>query len=213
MSSGAALNIFQEIQPITASCLAESGESLYFYGVAHITEWPFLKVQLPQSSSIDVKKVAQESQVLVYFEMDHSYLTLHTHVEQHINHKALVVRVEDYQRMKQKRVVSRAPAQEVLACYMPVDEQGLPLRKEKNRAEAVNLSKTGILIRMDEIFEPNQRLEINLSLPEVNLIHCVGRVVRLALHRTGIIESAIQFEDLTDHNRTKLGDYVAKISK
>lgn len=209
----AALNIFQEPRPVTASWCIEDGEKIYLYGVASVTELPYLQVQLPESSLYDVKKMKHNSHVLVCFEIDHSYFRLYTRVVKHIHNKALLVQIEHHEQSKQKRVVSRVSAQGVVADYMPVDDQGAPLRKEKNRAEAVNISKTGILLRTNEIFEPNQRLDLSLTLPEVRLFHCFGRVIRMALQRTGTMESAIQFENMAHANRTRLGNYFTRISK
>ena len=213
MISKAALNLFMEYQPITVSWGDQGAERSYLYGVASITELPYMKLQFPQSSLYDGKQLKHKLRVEVYYEIDHSYLVLYTRVVKHINQRSLLVQIEHHEHNKQKRAVSRIPASGVGAEYLPVDDQGNPLRSEKKHGEAVNISKTGILLRTDEIFEPNQRIEMNLTFPEGRLVHCFGQVVRLALHRTGIIESAIHFEDMSDDDRAMLEDYLTKISE
>ena len=213
MSSTAALNIFQEYRPVTVCWGDQGAERSYLYGVACITELPYLKLQFPQSSLYDEKKMKQTSRVEVCFEIDYSYLRLYTRVVEQINHRSLLVRIEHHELSKQKRAVSRVSASVVGAEYLPVDDQGTPLRSEKKQGEAVNISRTGILLRTNEIFEPNQLLQMNLTFPEVKLFQCYGRVVRLALHRSGIIESAIHFEDMSNDNRTMLSDYLTNISE
>ena len=212
MLSKAALNIFMEYQPITA-CWGEGSERSYLYGLASITELPYMKLQFPQSSLYDGKQMKLQLAVEVYYEIDHSYLVLYTRVVRQVGQKSLLVRIEHHEHNKQKRAVSRIPASGVLAQYLPMDDQGNPLRSEKKQGEAVNISRTGILLRTDEIFEPDQRLALSLTFPDAQRVHCYGRVVRLALHRTGIIESAIHFEDMTKDNRTMLGDSLIKISE
>lgn len=213
MLSMSALHIFQEPRPVTVSWDSEIGERFCFHGVALITELPFLRLQFPKTSTFDVKKVKQNTHVFVDFEIDHSYLLLYTRVVKILNQIDFLVRVEQIEQSKQKRVVSRVPAYGIHVNYLPVDEQGLPLRQEKKRAEAVNISKTGVLLRMNEIFEPNQRLQIDLRLSDLFLCHCFGRVVRLAMRKTGVIESAIHFEDMSNDNRTMLSDHLTKISE
>jgi len=172
-----------------------------------------MKLQFPQSSLYDGKQMKLQLAVEVYYEIDHSYLVLYTRVVRQVGQKSLLVRIEHHEHNKQKRAVSRIPASGVLAQYLPMDDQGNPLRSEKKQGEAVNISRTGILLRTDEIFEPDQRLALSLTFPDAQRVHCYGRVVRLALHRTGIIESAIHFEDMTKDNRTMLGDSLTKISE
>lgn len=213
MISKPALNIFMEYQPITVSWGDRDSERSYLYGVASITELPYMKLQFPQSSLYDGKQMKHELRVEVYFEMDHSFLVLYTQVVRQVDQRSLLVRIEHHEHNKQNRAVSRIPASGVLARYRPVDDQGNPLRSEKKQGEAVNISRTGILLRTDEIFEPNQRLALSLTFPDAQRVHCYGRVVRLALHRTGVIESAIHFEDMTNENRTMLGDSLTKISE
>jgi len=209
----ASLQIFREPRPVTVSWHSEVGERRYFHGVAVATELPFLRVQFPKTSTLDVKKVKQNTQVFIDFEIDYSYLALRTRVVKFLNQGDFLLRVEQIDQSKQKRIVSRVPASGIRVDYLPVDEQGLPLRQEKKMGEAVNISKTGILLRMQEIFEPDQLLQLDLRLSDVFLGHCFGRVVRLAMRKTGVIESAIQFEEINPGTSAKLGDYVMKIGE
>jgi hypothetical protein len=119
----------------------------------------------------------------------------------------LVVKIEGHDQKKQKRIATRVSARNISVEYRPVEEDGTPLRSARNQVEAVNLSKSGILLRMNEVIEPHRRLELCLKLPDMHPITCHGCVVRLALQRSGRIEAAIQFENLEELEGSPLSTY------
>jgi c-di-GMP-binding flagellar brake protein YcgR len=209
MPSSIVLNIFNEPQPVTASWTSADGERVQAYGVAQLTEMPFLKVQFPKSNLNGVQRVERGTGVVVCFEVDHTVLTLHTTMVEATNHGALLLKIEQHEHKRQKRIATRVPVQGVWAEYRPLEAQAETPPEAKGRADVVNISKTGVLMRLREVVEPNQRVELTLHLSELRLINCNGRVVRLALQRSGEIEAAVQFEDLNNSGRAEIDNYVA----
>jgi c-di-GMP-binding flagellar brake protein YcgR len=210
MASPVALNIFLEPQPVTAYSVTARGERVQAYGVVQMTEYPYIKAQFPQSNLKEVKKIEEGARILVCLEIDHTVMTLYTRMVEDTDHGALLLKIEEYDRKKQRRVATRVPAGEAWAEYRPLEEQASRFQREKNRAEIVNISKTGVLMRLNEVVEPNQRVELALHLWEIGLINCLGRVVRLALQRSGEIEAAVQFEDLNNSGQAGIDKYFAE---
>jgi c-di-GMP-binding flagellar brake protein YcgR len=204
MPQSAVLNIFQEPQPVTATAMAATGDRIQVHGVAQLTDLPYLKVQFPKSNIHEIEKVESGQLITVYFEIDHSVIILYTSLVKATNHGAFLLKIEDYAQKKQKRIATRVPAQDIKVEYRPVDEQGNPLRARKNMVEVINISKTGILLRMKEVIEPNQIIELSITLPDISLIACHGRVVRLALQKNGRIEMAVQFENVGESSQKPL---------
>jgi len=210
MPSSTALNIFLEPQPVTASAVTSSGERMQAYGVAQLTEFPFIKVQFPQSNLTEVKKVEKGTQVIVCFEVDHTVLTLYTNLVEAADQGALLLKIEQYEHKKQKRIATRVPAHGAWAEYQPMQDQAVSSSDQRWYAEIINISKTGLLMRLDEIIEPNQRVALTLHLSEISLVNCWGRVVRLALQRSGEIEAAVQLEDMNDFGQAWINHYSAE---
>ena len=210
MPSPIALNIFQEPQPVTAYSLTGCGEKVQAYGVVQMTEYPYIQAQFPQSNLNEVKKIERGAKVLVCLEIDHTVMTLYTRMVEATDYGALVLKIEEYDCKKQRRIATRVPSQGAWAEYRQLEEQASRFQGEKNRAEILNISKTGLLMRLNEVVEPNQRVELALHLWEIGLINCLGRVVRLALQRSGEIEAAVQFEDLNNSSQAGIDKYFAE---
>jgi DNA-binding PucR family transcriptional regulator len=166
-----------------------------------------MNIRFPKSKISEIETVESGSTITVCYEIDHSILTVYASMVRVTEQGELVVKIEGHDQKKQKRIATRVPARNIEVEYRPVEKDGTPLRSARNQVEAVNLSKTGILLRMNEVIEPNSRLELHLKLPDMHPITCYGRVMRLALQRSGRIEAAIQFENLEELEGSPLSTY------
>lgn len=211
MSLSTVLNIFQESQPVTASIVTTSGERFQIHGVAQLTESPYLQFKFPKSNLSEIRKIDKKSNVIVCSEIDYSVLTLYTFFIDYINHNSLLLKIDHHDQKKQKRIANRFPVHEVWAEFWAVDESGHSLHNTKYIAEAVNISKTGILLTLHDVVEPNQRVHLSILLPGIRLITSYGRVVRLALLRSGKIELAVRFEDVPDSDQSIINQYCKDI--
>jgi len=190
------LNIFQEKQPVTARLTIASDEEVQLHGVAKITELPFIQVEIPRLSIYHIDITDIQDKILIIYGAGLSILTLYTSVVSFVDPSTLLLNIQDYYLKEQERNALRAEANRAEVYYRPLDEQGNPVQDRLNSCEAVNLSKAGILIRMNEIIEPKQKLELLITLPNTSPFSCTGQVERIGLQKNGKMETAIQFENL-----------------
>ncbi len=71
--------------------------------------------------------------------------------------------------------------------------------------KAVNLSCGGVLCALPEPIPPMTKLEVNLELPSLRWVRCVGVVVR---QDPITFQTAIYFSEIHPEDRRRLGEFI-----
>lgn len=81
-------------------------------------------------------------------------------------------------------------------------------------AVTLDLSAGGISLQIQQLFDPQDRVEVELRLPGVlSELILTGRVVRITVHPGGVTEAAVEFLDVTPDQQAKIDDLVQFLKK
>jgi hypothetical protein len=202
------LDEFSELREVKVLVTQDNGEKLSMTGVAISKGTPYLEVSFPTEAWPELRSLDQRSQLLVCLETEESILFVYATIALRPREGTLLLEATDFAQQKQKRKAERVPAEGVKLLYWPVDAQGQATGEPKE-GWAIDISSTGLLMRIDEVIEPCRPVGLKLILPGTSSeeITCTGQVVRLALKPNSSIEVALHFEGLSRETRVRITEF------
>jgi len=204
------LNIFSQTKPIQAVMYLKNGQKIKLFGFAVLRESHFLQINFPISIWPNDVVIDWQKNIFIYLEEKNTVISVSGSLEKDLEPGNLLVKPFGYVNYIDRRDSLRVTANNIQAYYQPVNENGSPLCLEKKKAKAENISSTGIVLQAFEIITPDQRLYLEIILPEEEEkteIMCIGRVTRLALQTDGNLEVALCFEDIQQQDQEYLFDF------
>jgi hypothetical protein len=201
------LDLFEERLPVKILITQENGEKLSLNGSAILKEKPYLEAVFPREAWPELRDLDSRSRLLICLETDESVLFLHASIIMAPGEGRMLLQAEDYVQERQKRTATRVPADRIEVLYWHVDEHG-SATSETQRAQALDISSTGMLMRLNEVVEPCRMMGLEFTLPESKeTIRCTAQIVRMSLKPDSSIEVAARFEDLDKQQRQRITDF------
>ncbi len=204
------LNIFSQTKPIQAMIYLKNGQTIKLFGFACLQESHLLQIHFPISIWPTDIEIDWQKNIFISLEEKNAVISVSGSLEKELEPGNLLVKPFGYINYIDRRDSLRVTANNIQAYYQPVNENGSPLCLEKKLAKAENISSTGIVLQAPEIINPDQRLYLEIILPEqeekIEII-CIGRVTRLALQTDGNLEVALRFEDIQQQDQEHLFDF------
>jgi hypothetical protein len=76
-------------------------------------------------------------------------------------------------------------------------------------AVTVDVSAGGVSLQTQQLFDPEDRVEIEFRLPGIlSELVLTGRIIRIQAHPGGVTEAAVEFLDVTPDQQAKIDDLV-----
>ncbi len=210
LMNDSSLNIFRQTKPIQAVIYLKTKNKIKLFGFAFLTEEKFLNVQFPSSSWPRNGNIDWQKNIFIYLEDKNNVISIYATLQKKLSPGNLLVKPVNYVQYRDRRDSQRVSVENILAHYQPINEKGSPIKSERNVAQAANISSSGILLQAREVIKPDQRLSMEITLPEkdqTSTICCTGKVIRMALQPNGTLEVALRFEDIQQQDQEYLTEF------
>jgi len=202
------LDLFSELRPVNVLLTQSGNVKLSLSGSAIVTRKPYLELTFPAETWPELQALDQGNELLLCLETEESVFFVNTTMVLAPAEGRLLLHAEDYVQERQKRSADRCQAERIEISYWHLDDEGTRISEEK-KAHALDISSTGIRMRVDQIVEPFLMLGMKLVIREAPqaTITCTGQIVRMALKADSSIEVAVHFENLDPQSRQRITDY------
>jgi len=202
------LNLFSELRQVKVVVSQAGAVKLTLSGSAIVKKAPYLELTFPGETWPELQEIDQGSELLLCLETEESVFFVNTTMVQASEVGRLLLHAEDYVQERQKRSAERCQAEWVDISYWHLDDNGGRISEEKE-AHALDISSTGIRMRVDQIVEPFMMLGMKLVLREApqTTIRCKGQIVRMALKGDSSIEIAVTLKEIDEQDRQRITDF------
>lgn len=202
------LDLFSELRPVNVLVKQAGIVKLSLNGSAIVTKKPYLELTFPAEVWPEPRALEQESELLLSLETEESVFLVNTTIVLVPGEGRLLLHAEEYVQERQKRSAERCAAKRIEIFYWHLDDQGGRI-SERKEAQALDISSTGLSMRVNRVVEPCMMLGIKLVIHEEPkaTITCAGQIVRMALKEDSSIEVGVHFENLEHRDRQRLTDF------
>jgi hypothetical protein len=201
-------DLFSELRPVKVLVTQGGSEKLSLSGSVILTRKPYLELTFPLEVWPEVQTLDTRSKILLCLETEESVFLVNTAIAMVPGEGKLLLHAEEYVQERQKRSAARVPAEQIDILYWHLDEEGRKVG-EAQEASALDISSTGLRMRLGQVLEPCQMLGMKLVIhkaPQASII-CTGQIERMALKADSSIEVAVHFEDIDRQDRKRITDF------
>jgi hypothetical protein len=200
--------LFTELQPVRVLVTQGGSVKLSLSGSAIMTREPYLELTFPAEEWLELEGIDPDSQLQLCLETEESVFFVNTAIALSPGEGRFLLRAEDYVQERQKRSAMRVKAERIDVRFWHLDEEGRRTSEEKE-AIPLDISSTGIRMRLDQVVEPCQTIGMKLTIHDASqtTIACTAQIVRMALKSDSSIEIAVRFEDIDARDRQRITDF------
>jgi len=201
-------DLFSELRQVKVLVSQEGSVKLSLSGSVILTRKPYLELTLPREAWPVWQTLDPRSQILLCLETEESVFLITTTIAMVPGEGRLLLQAEDYVQERQKRSAARVPAEQTDILYWHLDEEGGWIGEAKE-AQALDISSTGLRMRLGQVVQPCQALGVKLVIhkaPRATIL-CTAQIVRMALKADSSIEVAAHFEDIDPQDRQRITDF------
>jgi hypothetical protein len=202
------LDLFSELRQVKVLVSQAGSTKLSLYGSVILKKKPYLELTFPTEAWPDLQALDHESQLLLCLRTEESVFFVNTTIAMSLGEGRLLLHAEDFVQERQKRSAERVTAEKLELMYWHLDEQGRAISEAK-QAQPLDISSTGIRMRLDQMVEPLQMLGVKLIIqePPQATITCKAKIVRMAFKENSSFEFAMHFEDIDEQDRQRITDF------
>lgn len=204
------LHIFRQTKPIKAVIYLKNKNKIKLYGFAGLIEKNLLQVQFPKSSWPPNQDIDWQKNIFICLEEKKAVISVYAYLKKELGPGNLLLKPIDYVQYKDRRDSPRVSVENIVTRYQPLSKKGSSIGSQKNLAKAENISKSGILLQIQEVIKPDEYLSLEIILPKKDQkspVLCTGKVIRLALQPDGNLEVALRFEHIAKKDQEYLTDF------